>query len=96
MTDREKVIANLTRCQHCLCDECDLDHASHYVWDCEVQDQLINDALELLKEQETTLEKDGHHIRCLNCGEYWCDNDREGNPFPMNFCPNCGRKVKWS
>ena len=51
-------------------------------------------AEELLKEQETTLERDGHHIRCLNCGEYWCDNDREGNPFPMNFCPNCGRSVK--
>lgn len=43
-----------------------------------------------LKEQKTTFEKDGHHVRCLNCGEYWCDTDREGNPFPMNFCPNCG------
>ena len=51
-------------------------------------------AIDPLKEQETTLEKDGNHIRCLNCGEYWCENDREGNLFPMNFCPNCGRRVK--
>ena len=57
--------------------------------------EYIDDAITILKEQETTLEKDGHHIRCLNCGEYWCDNDREGNPFPMNFCPNCGKVVKW-
>jgi hypothetical protein len=56
--------------------------------------QWTDDALELLKEQETTVERDGHHIRCLNCGEYWCDNDREGNPFPMNFCPYCGKAVK--
>ena len=55
----------------------------------------VIELLAVLKEQETTLEKDGHHIRCLNCGEYWCDNDREGNPFPMNFCPNCGRSVKF-
>ena len=59
------------------------------------REQEVMNAIGLLKTQETTLEKDGHHIRCLKCGEYWCDNDREGNPFPMNFCPNCGRKVKW-
>ena len=57
--------------------------------------EYIDDAITILKEQETTLEKDGHRIRCLNCGEYWCDNDKEGNPFPMNFCPNCGKVVKW-
>ena len=41
----------------------------------------------------TTFEKDGHHLRCLNCGEYWCDSDREENPFTMNFCPNCGARI---
>lgn len=61
-----------------------------------VPQQIVLYTINLLKAQETTLEKDGHHIRCLNCGEYWCDNDREGNPFPINFCPNCGRKVKWN
>jgi hypothetical protein len=81
MPNREKVIERLEYCAETRDD---------YVRDC------INDALALLKEQETTLEKDGHHVRCLNCGEYWCNNDREGNPFPMNFCPNCGRKVKWN
>lgn len=50
---------------------------------------------ELLKEQKsTTFENDGHHIRCTNCGEYWCKTDIEGNKFPDRFCPNCGRVVK--
>lgn len=49
-----------------------------------------------LKEQETTFEKDGHHIRCVKCNSYWCATDREGNAFPMNYCPECGMKaVKW-
>lgn len=59
-------------------------------------DAIFADALALLKEQETTLKKDGHHIRCVKCNSYWCITDREGNAFPMNYCPECGRKaVKW-
>lgn len=45
--------------------------------------------------QETALEKDGHHIRCVKCNSYWCITDCEGNAFPINYCPECGRKVKW-
>ena len=38
--------------------------------------------------------KDGHHIRCKECGVYFCIEDREGNAYPQNFCPNCGRWMK--
>lgn len=34
--------------------------------------------------------KDGHHITCDQCGQSMCDKDREGDPIPQNFCPNCG------
>ncbi len=34
--------------------------------------------------------RDGHHIRCDQCGIYMCDTDREGDKIPNNFCPNCG------
>ncbi len=34
--------------------------------------------------------RDGHHIRCDQCGMYMCDTDREGDKIPNNFCPNCG------
>ena len=52
--------------------------------------------LALLKKQETTFEKDGHHIMCKSCGAYFCDRDREGDQYPQNFCPNCGKSVKWN
>ena len=57
---------------------------------------LYDEFDELPKEQETIFLRDGHHIRCMHCGEYWCDSDREGNPFPMNFCPHCGKAAKLS
>ena len=90
MIDREKVIKGLevhikpnSRCVGCPYPNNGL-----------CGDQLYHDALILLKEQETTFEKDGHHIRCISCGNYWCDTDSEGDLFPHNYCPHCGRKVK--
>lgn len=38
--------------------------------------------------------KDGHHIECNKCGTYMCDTDREGDPIPMSFCPNCGKPME--
>lgn len=60
-----------------------------------VDEDVCERAIELLKEQETIFERDGHHIRCIHCNSYWCSTDREENTFPTNYCPNCGRKVKW-
>lgn len=37
--------------------------------------------------------RDGHHIRCKECGTYFCDTDREGDPYPQNFCPHCGARM---
>ena len=38
--------------------------------------------------------RDGHHIRCDQCGIYMCDTDREGDKIPNNFCPNCGVNMR--
>lgn len=38
-------------------------------------------------------EQDGHHIRCSECGTYFCITDREGDSFPINYCPCCGAKM---
>ena len=70
------------------CAECKL------VQDAKELHEMYTNVIALLKEQETTFEKDGHHIRCTNCGNYWCDTDREGNLFPHNYCPECGKAVK--
>ena len=91
MIDREKVIQELNdslKNLHCGFVDCVGDVYA-------VSEETIKNIIDLLKEQKTTFKKDGHHIRCLRCGEYWCDKDKEGNPFPMNFCPNCGKQVKW-
>ena len=37
---------------------------------------------------------DGHHIRCDQCGMDMCNTDREGDPIPKEFCPNCGAKME--
>ena len=102
MIDREKVINGLEICSagewnstggrdHT---DCPYYPAGYTGCTCKL---LMRDTLALLQEQElTTFENDGHHIRCTNCGEYWCKTDIEGNRFPDRFCPNCGRKVKWN
>ena len=38
--------------------------------------------------------RDGHHIRCDQCGMYICDTDREGDRIPTEFCPNCGADMR--
>ena len=38
--------------------------------------------------------RDGHHIRCDQCGMYMCDTDREGDRIPKEFCPSCGAKME--
>lgn len=37
--------------------------------------------------------QDGHHVRCSECGTYFCITDREGDSFPINYCPCCGAKM---
>ena len=77
MIDREKVKIGL----QCIidgsvrCESCGYAIDKHGNPSC--QQNCASDALTLLKEQETLFEKDGHHIRCTHCGEYWCDSDRE-------------------
>ena len=38
--------------------------------------------------------RDGHHIRCDQCGMYMCDTDREGDRIPTEFCPHCGADMR--
>ena len=94
MIDREKVIKGIT---HHKLGQCDMSGkiCPYWVEDDHCSKKMLEDVLALLKKQKTTFEKDGHHIRCTNCGNYWCDTDREGNLFPHNYCPECGRAVKW-
>ena len=100
MPDREKVIKGLE------CHRIDNNHrincadCPYYVDDdnhIRCVNDLHDDALELLKEQEAVepikpLDKDDDYtFMCSNCkGELFC-----GDVIRDNFCPTCGRSVKW-
>jgi len=63
MLDLEKVVKGLGRCIKRECDGCEEIDASHAPWDCPAYDSLIENAFELLKEQEpiTGETSDGYH-----------------------------------
>lgn len=37
---------------------------------------------------------DGHHRQCPICNISFCNLDREGDPIPIHFCPNCGKSMQ--
>lgn len=60
----------------------------------------LYDAVRLLNTAPTIQPKrgkwirDGHHIRCDQCGIYMCDTDREGDRIPTEFCSSCGSDMR--
>ena len=57
---------------------------------------LINDLEKLpsVQPMRGKWERDGHHIKCDQCGMYMCDTDREGDRIPTEFCPHCGADMR--
>lgn len=93
MSNRERVIYDIERCICHVPDACQdcSKYVGAYTPNC--MEQLLADALELLKEQEPVEPvnvrwemniRGGTCPRCLN----WVQRS-------YNYCPFCGRKVKW-
>ncbi len=56
-----------------------------------------NDAIDILKEQETTDTRKSRIFQCEKCGYGIEDiflNSEYDYPIVPDYCPNCGRKVK--
>ena len=88
MPDREKVIKGL-ECHVNLfkCHDCPYVDAIHPGWGCHLE-ELIADALALLKEQEP--------VRPIRLENWWKCPSCSGNIVAnMNYCPRCGKAVKW-
>ena len=60
--------------------------------------QACTEAVAMLKEQETSDTNQSRIFRCKKCG-YGIDDiyltDESAYPIGPNYCPNCGRLVKW-
>lgn len=103
MADREKVIYDIERCICHVPDACrDCSHYGHgEVIGC--MEELLKDALSLLKEQEAKwieypecLAYDGaysdSHIVCSACKYVFSIMDNCTEEF--DYCPHCGAKMK--
>ena len=105
MADREKVIYDIERCICHVPDAC--RDCSHYgngeVIGC--MEELLTDALTLLKEQEAKpMIENERGWNCPSCGlkligktssGYPCDLIDLPEDEPIHFCPMCGQAVKW-
>lgn len=96
MADREKVIKGLICCQRYDCESCP------YYEEPGTLCGIYNDALELLKENESVkpISTDSGvriEYNCGSCGK-WFAYKSKIHPeldFRMKYCPHCGREVKW-
>lgn len=89
MLDREKVIYHLNDCMEAS------RRDNTWVF---VRKDIVEDAIALLKEQETTSTAESRLFHCEKCG-YGIDDIYLSNEYDFDidphYCPNCGRKVKW-
>lgn len=93
MADREKVIYSIERCICHVpdaCRDCGYDNREYN----ECVEELLRDALELLKEQEPVKPKEeclndvDSIYRCGNCGTHFYYRQQK-------YCAICGRMAKW-
>lgn len=99
MPDREKVIKGLEYCMggcQVSCFKCPYREIGHQPPDCLDNCMILQDAVELLKEQEPIkpdkekiMDCFSYFVEVYHCGK--CGKDVTG----CNYCPSCGRKVKW-
>lgn len=99
MTDREKVIKGLECCDgYCNDDETGCPFDALEPFDC--QKQLRADAIALLKAQEAVKPVvDIDTWKCGNCGHALEHQQLLGDNVLLheqyNYCPECGKAVKW-
>lgn len=95
MTDRERVRKGIAICLSGLF-HCGEDCPYYNTGETGCMASLQIDTLELLKEQEpVTWSYEYDCFKCNNCGLAIKDEVHYLMNKSINFCPTCGRKVKW-
>lgn len=101
MTDRKKVIKALElEIKYKDTWQCALDCPYYGNTGCNCYTQVAMDALELLREQEPIepeeIINDKYPVGDINrCCGWRCGKCKETIPGDADFCPNCGRAVRW-
>lgn len=91
MPDRETVIDKLNDMADYLLTKSYSDLLARDFYD------TVGNAIDLLKEQETTDTRKSRIFQCEKCGYGIEDiflNSEYDYPIVPDYCPNCGRKVK--
>ena len=90
--DREKVIKALKTCRKTDCAKC------KYNTEVCLIDEIISDALALLKEQDAVEPKKvkGYNPPMYTLYEYECQKCKSPIMYKQPFCMGCGRAVKWT
>jgi len=96
MPDREKVIEGLEHLRETIRTATQYTFTSGGI--CAMNMKRIDNAIALLKEQETTSTGKTRIFQCEKCGygfdDIYLSNEHDFDVYPR-FCPNCGRSVKW-
>lgn len=92
MPDREKVIDGLISAIGLI-----HGYIPRRIWSESYGEQACRDAIDMLKEQETTDTRQARIFQCKECGygieDIFLTSEREYEMVPK-YCPNCGRSVK--
>ena len=86
MTDKEKVIKGLQEAVDWLSTETSLTVVDQWV---------IRDALALLKAQEPVEPVRMNHTENKYRDHYRCPICKEDLSYEQNYCPDCGKRLKW-
>ena len=99
----EKVIKGLECCCATEMNRCEQNTCPYWVSEICCIDEVMADALALLKEQEAVEPKTepsakGYWYTCGSCG-WWlfqvCDTVHFDDRKRIRFCSSCGKAVKW-
>lgn len=95
MIDREKVIYDIERCICHVPDAC--RDCSHYGHDAPIgcMEELLSDALELLKEHEPVKPKSKVRHGSYGQIQHFCGNCNTMIHGKQKYCSECGKEVKW-
>lgn len=101
MTELDRVIYDIERCTCHVPDACRDCSKFRGVYTPDCMEQLLTDALKLLKEQEPVEPSiDVDTYVCPNCGHRLEHQGMLGDNVIFderyNFCPACGKAVKWN